>query len=109
MYSASKAYVLALSQALDLELRGSGVRVAALCPGFTETEFNDVAAWPKSGLMKLLMLKAPHVAETGVAGMLRGKRVIVPGWHFKLTAFVVRFLPRSVMLRLAAQFVKSPD
>lgn len=108
MYSASKAYVLALSQALDMELKSQGVRVSVLCPGFTATEFNDVADWPQTGLMKVLMLKAPHVAEAGIAGLLRGKRVIVPGWHYKLTALVVRFLPRSVMLRLAALTVRSP-
>lgn len=109
LYSASKAYVLALSQALDGELRPRGVRVSALCPGFTATEFNDVAAWPESLLMKVMMLKASHVAEAGVAGMLRGKRVIVPGWHYKLTAFVTRFLPRGLMLWLAAKFVESPE
>jgi short-subunit dehydrogenase len=107
LYSASKAYVMALSQSLDLELQPRGVRVSVLCPGFTETEFNDVADWPKSGLMKVLMLKAPHVAEAGIAGLLRGKRVIVPGWHYKLTALIVHFLPRRVMLRLAAMTVKS--
>jgi uncharacterized protein len=108
MYSASKAYVLALSQALDMELRPKGVRVSVLCPGFTETEFNDVADWPATGLMKVLMLKAPHVAEAGIAGLLRGKRVIIPGWHFKLTALVVRFIPRSILLRLTALTVRSP-
>ena len=108
LYSASKAYVLALSQSLDIELKPKGVRVSVLCPGFTETEFNDVADWPTTGLMKVLMLKAPHVAEAGIAGLLRGKRVIIPGWHYKLTAFVVRFLPRSIMLRLAALTVRSP-
>ena len=108
MYSASKAYVLALSQSLDMELRPRGVRVSVLCPGFTETEFNDVADWPQTGLMKVLTLKAPHVAEAGIAGLFRGKRVIVPGWHYKLTAFIVRFLPRSIMLRLAAWTVRSP-
>lgn len=109
MYSASKAYVLALSQALDLELKRKGVRVSVLCPGFTETEFNDVAHWPATGLMKVLMLKAPHVAEAGIAGLLRGKRVIIPGWHYKLTAFVVRFIPRSLLLRMTAQTVRSPE
>ena len=109
LYSATKAYVMALSQALDMELRAKGVRVSVLCPGFTATEFNDVADWPKSGLMNLMMLQAPHVAKAGISGVLRGKRVIVPGWHFKLTTFILRFLPRSLMLHMAAMFVASPQ
>ena len=109
LYSGTKAYVTALSQALDVELRDQGIRVCVICPGFTATEFNDVADWPKSRLMNLMMLKATHVAEEGVARLLQGKRVIIPGWHFRLTAFVIRFLPRSLMLKLAAMFVQSPE
>src|SRR5262249_19532016 len=64
-YSATRAYVLYLSEAVNAELRGSGVSVTTLSPGLTATEFHDVAAHPKTGLVALTVMSAAEVARIG--------------------------------------------
>jgi short-subunit dehydrogenase len=110
VYSGAKAYVVAFSQALRHELQGSGVRVSVLAPGFTATEFHAVARHRKTRMMQLTTLEPRHVARAGVAGVLRGKTLIVPGWWYRSVAVTNRLLPRSVASALAAWTVKSgPD
>lgn len=94
-YDGTKAYVLFLSEAVNYELRGTGVTVSTLCPGVTETEFHAVAAHPKKGLTALSMNSARAVARTGVRGALRGKAVINAGLDTRLTAFLMKIIPRS--------------
>ena len=94
-YSASKAYVLFLSQALNAELRGSGVSVTTLCPGLTATEFHAVAAHPKSGLVALTLMRAADVARIGVRAALRGRPVVTAGLINKLSGLLVKLVPRA--------------
>jgi len=107
VYSGAKAYVVAFSQALRHELRGSGVRVSVLVPGFTATEFHKVARHRKTKLMRLTTLDARHVAKAGLAGVLQGKPVIVPGLWYKANALLCRVMPRSFASTLAARAVRS--
>ncbi|MFQ5690528.1 MAG: SDR family NAD(P)-dependent oxidoreductase [Gemmatimonadota bacterium] len=101
VYYASKAYELLFSEALAEELRGTGVTVTTLCPGPTRTEFQDRAGMGSSGLFRLWsVMDAARVAEAGYRGMLRGKRIVVPGTFNRLTALSPRFLPRRWMARL---------
>ena len=103
-YYASKAYVLSFSEALNEEVRGSGVFVTALCPGPVETGFQaraEVAAlaavqWSGSAAM----LGAPEVARQGIEAMLRGDAVHVAGSLNRLQTLLPRLLPRSVLPRL---------
>jgi hypothetical protein len=101
VYYASKAYVLHFSEAIDSELAGTGVRVCALCPGATETEFQKRAGLAGTALFRGRVASAEEVARAGYAGMLRGRRVIVPGAQNKLLAFAVRFAPRRVVTAIA--------
>ncbi len=94
-YSATKAYVLLLSEAMHFELRKSGVTVTTLCPGLTDTEFHEVAEHPKTGIAALTTMSASTVAQAGVRAALRGRRLLIPGLMNKLTMFMLRFLPRS--------------
>lgn len=103
VYSATKAFVLAMSETLRYELRHSGVRVCALCPGFTVTEFDETANWSVSRLMRLTRLKPDYVARVAVRGMLRGKAVVIPGWY-KIAALLTRLQPRPMNMRTAAWF-----
>ena len=97
-YYATKAFVNSLSQALANELAGSGITVTCLCPGPTDTEFAAVSGMQSTKAFSVgHRLSARAVAEAGVAGMRRGKVLVVPGFRNKLLIFAERFAPRSVV------------
>jgi short-subunit dehydrogenase len=102
VYYATKAYVLSFSQALAEELRHSGVTVTALCPGPTRTRFAASAAAGSSRLFTAFgIAHAADVAEFGVAAMMHGRRVAIPGIKNKIVAQASRFVPRAVSAKLA--------
>jgi short-subunit dehydrogenase len=96
VYYATKHYVLAFSEAIAEELKGSGVSVTALCPGPTASGFQSVADLGESKLVKDKKLpSSAEVAEYGYKSMMKGKRVAIHGFQNKLMAFSVRFTPRN--------------
>lgn len=101
-YYATKSYVLRLTQAIGEELRreGSRVQVSVLCPGPVQTEFDDVARVRFS----FQGLSSAQVAQCGIKGLLRGKRVIVPGALMRLTLCARRLVPESVVTRITYHF-----
>jgi short-subunit dehydrogenase len=102
VYYASKAYVLSFSEALSVELAGSGVTVTALCPGPTRTEFQAAANMENSRLFRAgHVMTAPDVAAAGYAAMRAGKPVVVTGAVNKVMAAGTRFIPRRLAARLA--------
>lgn len=103
VYYASKAYVLSFTEALHRELEGKGVRVTALCPGPVPTAFQDRAGMVLGGdrIVALLSQPAERVARAGYAGLMAGRRVVVPGFANKLVTVLVRFVPHSLLLRVA--------
>lgn len=103
VYYASKAYVVSFSEALAEELRGSGVTVTCLCPGYTATEFQAVAGIAKSGMLaRLRPMPAPTVARIGYRALMAGRRLVIPGWANRISVFGLRFSPR----RFAAAAVR---
>jgi short-subunit dehydrogenase len=97
VYYATKAYVNSFSEALWSELRGTGVTATCLAPGRTESEFAVAAGFagqPPGGSVA----DARSVAEAGVRGMKRGKRMVVPGFGNRLLLFAERFVPRGVVI-----------
>lgn len=101
VYYATKAYVLSFSEALHEELRGTGVTVTALCPGPTNTGFAKAANADGTNLFKEATgANVVKVAEYGYKCMMRGKAVAICGLTFKLSIFLVRLLPRSVVRRI---------
>ncbi len=102
VYYATKAYVLSFSQALAEELRHSGVTVTALCPGPTRTRFAASADLRSSRLFTAFgIAHAADVAAFGVAAMMHGRRVAIPGIKNKIVAQASRFVPRAVSAKLA--------
>jgi short-subunit dehydrogenase len=99
VYYASKAYVLSFTEALHHELKDSGIRVSALCPGPTHSEFSDVADSHSPTLERMKMPAAP-VVKAGLDGLDRNKAVVIPGVKNKLGAQASRFLPRATMRRI---------
>lgn len=101
VYYATKAFVLSLSEALASELAGTGVTVSVLCPGPTKTAFQSKAKMKKSEFVKFGVMEASTVALCGYRGMLKGKKVIVPGILNKFLINIIRFLPRNIVTSMA--------
>ncbi|MCU0427995.1 MAG: SDR family oxidoreductase [Candidatus Kapabacteria bacterium] len=101
VYYATKAYVLSFSEAIANELSGTGVTVTALCPGPTESGFQNAAAMNDSKLVKGKKLPTSQdVAEYGYKAMMSGKVVAVHGLMNKVMAQSVRYTPRAVVRSL---------
>ncbi len=98
VYHATKAYVLSFSVALGQELKPKGVRVTALCPGPVPTEFFRRAGLTRDQFPRALHRSAERVAHDGYAGLMRGERVVVPGFPNKVLAALPRVLQRSAVL-----------
>jgi uncharacterized protein len=98
VYYATKAYVLSVSEAVNEELKGTGVTVTAVCPGPTESGFQAKAEMGDSKLFKnKKIMDAPTVAQQGVAAMMKGKPVAVIGSKNRMTVLSPRFLPRFMV------------
>ena len=101
VYYATKAYVLSLSKGLARELKGSGVSVTALCPGPTRTAFEQSSGAGETILYKYRFFpSAKAVATAGYRGMVRGRRVVVPGLMTKILAFAGELPPRMIALEV---------
>jgi short-subunit dehydrogenase len=105
LYAASKSFMLRLSESLALENADCGVKVCALCPGFTWSEFHDVAGTREtmSALPAWAWLQAEAVAEYGIASLERGQVLAVPGWRYRLVNAALRLLPHRLALGLMAR------
>lgn len=98
-YGATKAFVLSLSLALAEEVRDSGVRVLAFCPGPVVTGFQRAAGIQKTGLVRIAKLEAPRVVRTALEAYDEGRLLVVPGAFNVVQTAAVRVLPRAFVLR----------
>lgn len=107
-YSASKAYVTNFSESLHLQYAARGVRVLALCPGFTRTEFHSRAEMDTSGIPDRLWLDADEVVRVGLVDLDKGKSLSVPGAQYKAIVVATRLIPprvqRGLTLGLQSRF-----
>jgi short-subunit dehydrogenase len=89
VYSAAKAYVLRLGEALHRELKREGITVTALCPGLSDTGFSKAAQQKITPMLKLLMMKPAPVVQAGIRALQAGRMSVVPGFANKfLVAFI---------------------
>jgi short-subunit dehydrogenase len=98
-YSASKAWVTNFSQSTGLAVRRYGVRVMALCPGYTRTEFHERAGADTGKIPGWLWLSADDVVRAGLRDLRRGRLVSVPDWRYKTAVFGARYGPRWLVQR----------
>jgi short-subunit dehydrogenase len=102
-YGASKAFVTAFSESLHEQLRRHGVRVMALCPGYTHTEFHARAGIDMSESPARLWLDADVVVGEALRDLAAGKALSVPGRLYRTIAVVTRLAPRSLVRRTAGR------
>jgi short-subunit dehydrogenase len=102
VYYATKAFVLSFSEALNYELRSRDIRVTALCPGPVPTEFQARAGIERRS-SSMLDRSVEEVAQAGYDGLMRGRRVVIPGWQNRFVTQMSRLAPRGLVLDLAAR------
>jgi hypothetical protein len=96
-YSASKSYLTVLSESLHTELRGTNVKMSALCPGFTRTEFHERGRMRMKGLPDFMWLNSDQLVAQSWADAQGGKAVSIPGWQYKLLFGFIALLPRPIV------------
>jgi short-subunit dehydrogenase len=99
-YSASKSYLTVLSESLNTEVSATNVKVSALCPGFTRTEFHQRGKMSMKGLPNFMWLNSDRLVEQSWRDALKGKAVSVPGWQYKLLVIIVETMPRSIVRKV---------
>ena len=99
-YSASKSYLTVLSESLNTELSATNVKVSALCPGFTRTEFHQRGKMSMKALPNFMWLNADRLVEQSWKDALKGEAVSVPGWQYRVLVFVIRAVPRSLVRKV---------
>jgi len=106
LYSSSKAFLNAFSRALHVEVDGTGVRVQALCPGFTITEFHDpLGRFERRRIPAFLWMQAEDVVAQSLAALWDGPVVFVPGRLYPLIAALGRLPFLDPVLRIGTRLV----
>ena len=105
-YAATKAFDRFFANGLAHEVARFGVKVTALCPGPTESEFFDVA---RAGILRRGVQSAEEVARIGIAAMARGKRTVIPNLAGRSTAFAARLVPAGLIGYFVEKFARPAE
>ncbi|MCU1465200.1 MAG: hypothetical protein JWM72_1128 [Actinomycetia bacterium] len=105
-YSATKAFVTSFTEAVHEELKGTGVSVSALCPGFTHTEFQERANAPAGDVPGFMWQEAPEVARAGLDGLAKNRAVVIPGTANKVMGNLSAVTPHAITRRVGALVLK---
>ena len=99
-YSAAKSWLTVMSEALHTELSKTKVKVSALCPGFTHTEFHQRGRMKMDGLPEFMWLNSDRVVRDAWRVSQSGGAISVPGGQYKVLTFLARYLPRPIVRKL---------
>jgi len=106
-YYTTKAYVLSLSMALHEELKPYGIKVSALCPGPTHTEFGQVAAYKNdSGVQRSLSMASLPVVKMSMKALEKNRSVAVPGSSNKLLRILMTLVPKTMSAKILKNIQK---
>jgi short-subunit dehydrogenase len=111
LYCATKAYINAFSESLHVGLRDKHIRVQALCPGFTKTDFHDKMGLKREAIMKkhkrVKWMEPDEVVQISVKALKRGSKVlVVPGFNNRFVYGLVKHLPRKWYYRIVAKVAR---
>jgi short-subunit dehydrogenase len=105
-YSASKSYLTVLSESLHTELADTNIKISALCPGFTRTEFHQRGRMSMKGLPRFMWLDSDKLVAKSWSDALKGEAVSIPGWQYQLLVLVIQALPRSIIRKVGMNLRK---
>ena len=105
-YSASKSYLTVLSESLHTELADTNIKISALCPGFTRTEFHQRGRMSMKGLPHFMWLDSDTLVSKAWSDALKGEAISIPGWQYQLLVFVIQTLPRSIIRKVGMNLRK---
>ena len=107
-YSATKTWMSSFTEGIYMELQsiGSPVRVQALCPGFTLSEFHDTMSFDRTPIPAWMWMSADEVVDASLRALDRGQLFVIPGWRYRLLVFVMRALPRPLYHWLSIKYAR---
>lgn len=105
-YSASKSYLTVLSESLHTEVRDTNVKISALCPGFTRTEFHQRGRMKMKGLPDFMWLDSDELVAASWSDAQSGKAVSIPGWQYKILIALISLAPRSAVRKIGMNLRK---
>jgi len=105
-YSAAKSYLTVLSESLHTELRGTSVKISALCPGFTRTEFHQRGRMKMKKLPDFMWLTSDRLVADAWSDAQSGKAISVPGWQYKTLIGLISLTPRSAVRKIGMNIRK---
>jgi short-subunit dehydrogenase len=106
-YAATKAFDLIFAEGIAEEVKRFGVRVCALCPGQTSTEFHEIANEPIPKAMSVH--SAREVARIGLQALARGRRYVIPGFSNRMGMELQRVAPRRVVTSVSERLFRPPN
>ena len=108
-YSATKAWINSFTEGVYLELKslGSPVRVQALCPGFTYSEFHDVMGMDRSLISNKLWMSSEDVVDASLKGLVKNKLIVIPGLRYRILVRFLSCFPKPLMQFIAIRYGNS--
>jgi hypothetical protein len=106
VYAASKALVLSFTEGLATELKGTPIKVQALCPGLTDSEFHEVAGTDRVLFNRTHSMRAEDVAERSLSELEKGTLRVIPGWRDRLVLGAQSLVPGALVRRVAAELFR---
>jgi hypothetical protein len=105
VYAAAKRFVLLFSESIHLELQGTGIRVQALCPGMTRTDFHEKMGFDKKEVYKkkgpMKAMSPEEVVDISLKCLEKNRVVCIPGWNNRFISILPKIMPRSMSYRMA--------
>jgi short-subunit dehydrogenase len=99
-YSAAKSYLTVFSESLHTELRGTNVKISALCPGFTRTEFHSRGRMKMTALPKFMWLDSDKLVSKSWKHANANRAISIPCWQYKILSAIVRNAPRPIVRKV---------
>jgi short-subunit dehydrogenase len=100
--------VISFSEGMAMALRGTGVRMVVVCPGFVHTDFHRRVGIDQSGTPEMLWVDIDTVIDESLAGLRANRPIVVPGTVYKGVARAIKLLPRSVIRGVANRVDRGP-